>query len=139
MNPHKKPVASGHARAKTKSTPSIKEKVATQGAWKPMGQRRQLAALQRSIERSLQWVVFESNGEPLWTKVRTTVEVLLTNEWRNGALHGASADQAFFVRCDMTTMTQYDIEHHQIIVLIGLALVKPAEFTTLRILQSTVG
>ena len=104
-----------------------------------MGQRRQLAAVQRDIERDIQWVVFEVNDEALWAKVRLEVSAFLTNQWQNGALQGASADQAFFVRCDMTTMTHYDIEHNQLIILIGLALLKPAEFTTLRITQSTAG
>ncbi len=107
------------------------------GEWKPAGQRRHLATLQRAIERSLQWAVFEPSNEALWAKVRACVEDLLLSEWKAGALRGNTPEQAFFVRCDQTTMTQYDIEHGQIILLAGVAAVKPAEFATLRIVQST--
>ena len=83
--------------------------------------------------------MFEINDEPVWAKVRSTVEDLLMKEWKNGSLRGATPEQAFFVRCDRTTMTQYDIDHGQIVLLAGVAPVKPAEFTTLRIAQSTAG
>ncbi|MFN0317983.1 MAG: phage tail sheath C-terminal domain-containing protein [Burkholderiales bacterium] len=105
--------------------------------WKPAGQRLKLATLQRAIERSLQWAVFEPSNEALWAKVRTCVEDLLMAEWKAGALRGSTPAEAFFVRCDQTTMTQYDIEHGQVILLAGVAPVKPSEFSTLRIVQST--
>ncbi|MSQ59685.1 MAG: hypothetical protein EXR36_08595 [Betaproteobacteria bacterium] len=105
--------------------------------WKPAGQRLRLATLQRAIERSLQWAVFEPSNEALWAKVRACVEELLLAEWKAGALRGSKPEEAFFVRCDQSTMSQYDIEHGQVILLAGVAPVKPSEFTTLRIVQST--
>ena len=53
--------------------------------------------------------------------------------WRNGALEGASAEQAFFVRCDRTTMTQTDIDNGRLICQVGVAPAKPAEFVIVRI------
>ena len=61
----------------------------------------------------------------------------LANEWRQGALVGAQADEAFFVRCDETTMTQADIDNGRLIMTIGVAPTKPAEFVVFRIGQWT--
>ena len=82
-------------------------------------------------------MVFEPNDEPLWNRVRRAVEDFLRSEWRNGALLGNKADQAFFVKCDRTTMTQNDLDQGRLICLIGVALVKPAEFVRFRIGQWT--
>ncbi|HEX2093623.1 MAG TPA: phage tail sheath C-terminal domain-containing protein [Longimicrobiaceae bacterium] len=95
--------------------------------------RRLLIFLEKSIERGLQWVVFEPNAEPLWARVRQTITAFLTVVWRNGALEGTKAEQAFFVKCDRTTMTQTDIDNGRLICVIGVAPVKPAEFVIVRI------
>jgi phage tail sheath protein FI len=95
--------------------------------------RRLLIFLEKSIERGLQWVVFEPNAEPLWARVRRSVSDFLRVVWRNGALEGVKEEQAFFVRCDRTTMTQTDIDNGRLICLIGVAPVKPAEFVIVRI------
>ncbi len=152
MNPSKKPEgpakswghSSSFAKGKSKGEkaappPGGYVKIAREGAWKPIGQRRHLATLQRAIERSIQWVVFESNGESLWERVRGSVQDVLLKEWKSGALQGVTPEQAFFVHCDRTTMTQYDIDHGQIVISVGVATMKPAEFTTLRVTQSTAG
>ena len=81
--------------------------------------------------------MFEPNDVPLWIRVRRTVEDFLLKEWRGGALLGNKAEQAFFVKCDPTTMTQDDLEHGRLICLIGVALVKPAEFVIFRVGQWT--
>jgi hypothetical protein len=99
--------------------------------------RRYLAYLEHSIERGTQWAVLESNGEPLWASVRRTVEDFLFSEWRNGGLAGARPEEAFFVRCDRSTMTQNDLDSGRLICLIGVAMVRPAEFLIFRITQST--
>jgi phage tail sheath protein FI len=57
----------------------------------------------------------------------------LTVVWRNGALEGIKPEEAFFVKCDRTTMTQTEIDNGQLIVLVGVAPVKPAEFVIVRI------
>jgi len=101
--------------------------------YKYLNVRRLLIFIERSIELGLQWVVFEPNAEPLWARVRQTIRDFLTVVWRNGALEGTKAEEAFFVRCDRTTMTQTDIDNGRLIVLVGVAPVKPAEFVIVRI------
>jgi phage tail sheath protein FI len=95
--------------------------------------RRLLIFLEQSIERGLQWVVFEPNAEPLWARVRQSVSNFLTDVWRAGALEGTEPGQGFFVKCDLTTMTQSDIDNGRLICVIGVAPVKPAEFVIIRI------
>ena len=95
--------------------------------------RRLLIFLEESIDEGLQWVVFEPNHEPLWARVRRTISDFLRVVWRNGALEGTTEEQAFFVRCDRTTMTQTDIDNGRLICLVGVAPVKPAEYVIIRI------
>jgi len=101
--------------------------------WKYVNVRRLLIFIEASIERGLQWVVFEPNSEPLWARVTRVISNFLTVVWRNGALEGTSPEEAFFVRCDRTTMTQTDIDSGRLIVQVGVAPVKPAEFVIVRI------
>ncbi len=105
--------------------------------WKYISVRRYFAYLEHSIDKGTQWAVFENNNEALWKKVRDTVSNFLINEWRNGALMGTSIDEAFFVRCDRSTMTQLDLDLGRLICKIGVAVVKPAEFVIFRIGQFT--
>jgi hypothetical protein len=105
--------------------------------WKYISVRRYFAYLEHSIDRGTQWAVFENNSEPLWNNVRRTVEDFLVNEWRNGALLGTKPEEAFFVKCDRTTMTQNDLDNGRLVCLIGVAVVKPAEFVIFRIGQMT--
>ncbi|HEX5163934.1 MAG TPA: phage tail sheath C-terminal domain-containing protein, partial [Thermomicrobiales bacterium] len=84
-----------------------------------------------------QWAVFENNGDRLWANIRLTVEDFLFNEWRNGALLGLRPEDAFFVRCDRSTMTQNDLDNGRLVCQIGVAVVKPAEFVIFRIGQFT--
>jgi phage tail sheath protein FI len=101
--------------------------------WKYVNVRRLLIFIEASLERGLQWVVFEPNEEPLWARVRRSVSAFLRVVWRNGALEGTKVEEAFFVKCDRTTMTQTDIDSGRLICLIGVAPVKPAEFVIVRI------
>ncbi|HLM66856.1 MAG TPA: phage tail sheath subtilisin-like domain-containing protein, partial [Longimicrobium sp.] len=105
--------------------------------WKYVNLRRYFAYLERSIERGTQWVVFENNHEPLWANVRRTIEDFLFNEWKQGHLMGDKPDQAYFVKCDRTTMTQNDLDNGRLVCLIGVAPVRPAEFVIFRIGQWT--
>lgn len=105
--------------------------------WKYVSVRRYFAYLERSIERGTQWAVFESNGDALWANVRRTIEDFLVSEWKSGALLGREPKEAFFVRCDRTTMTQTDLDNGRLVCLIGVAVVKPAEFVIFRIGQWT--
>ncbi len=101
--------------------------------WKYLNVRRYFAYLERSIDRSTQWAVFENNGPELWGKIRRAVEDFLYNEWVAGGLLGAKPEQAYFVRCDRSTMTQNDLDNGRLVCLIGVAPVKPAEFVIFRI------
>jgi len=105
--------------------------------WKYVNIRRYFNYLEASIDRSTQWAVFEPNGERLWANIRTTVEDFLYNEWVNGRLLGSTIEQAFFVRCDRSTMTQNDLDNGRLVCLIGVAALKPAEFVIFRIGQKT--
>jgi phage tail sheath protein FI len=103
--------------------------------WKYINVRRLFIFVEHSIDRGTQWVVFEPNGDPLWERVRRVVISFLTNVWRDGALFGRTPAEAFYVKADRTTMTQYDIDNGRLIVLIGIAPTKPAEFVIFRIGQ----
>jgi phage tail sheath protein FI len=95
--------------------------------------RRLLIFIEQSIDLGLQWVVFEPNAEPLWARVRQSISNFLTDVWRSGALEGTKPEEAYFVKCDRTTMTQSDIDNGRLICIIGVAPVKPAEFVIIRI------
>ena len=104
---------------------------------RPYGSRLYIAYLERSIERGTQWVVFEPNGLQLWANVRRTIEDFLLNEWEAGALLGNKPEQAYFVRCDRTTITQNDLNNGRLVCLVGVAPLKPTEFVIFRIGQWT--
>ncbi len=111
--------------------------VSSDPEWKYVSDRRYFNYVEASIDRGTQWAVFEPNGERLWANVRQTISDFLYNEWRNGALLGSTVEQAFFVRCDRSTMTQNDLDNGRLVCLIGVALIKPAEFVIFRIGQKT--
>lgn len=95
--------------------------------------RRLVLFLERSIEQGLRWVVFEPNDERLWAQVRLSVNTFLLDLWRQGALAGTKVDESYFVRCDLSTMTQADIDAGRLVLVVGVAPVKPAEFVVFRI------
>jgi len=105
--------------------------------WKYINIRRYAAYLEHSIDRGTQFAVFEDNGPGLWNAVQATITDFLFNEWKNGGLLGRKPEQAYFVRCDRTTMTENDLDNGRLICLIGVAVVKPAEFVIIRIQQMT--
>ena len=110
-------------------------------AWRYLNVRRLFNFVERSIDNGTQWVVFELNDMDLWGRVRRNVGAFLTRLWADGALFGESADQAFFVKCDAELNTEDVRDAGQLIVEIGIAPVKPAEFVIFRISQysSAVG
>ncbi|HET9530846.1 MAG TPA: phage tail sheath subtilisin-like domain-containing protein [Blastocatellia bacterium] len=103
--------------------------------WKYVSVRRYFLYLGESIDEGTQWVVFEPNDEKLWARVKQTITQFLMTEWRNGALMGTKPEEAFFVKVDRTTMTQSDIDNGRLICIIGVAVVKPAEFVIFRLAQ----
>jgi len=106
-------------------------------SWKYVNIRRLYAYIERSIDHGLQWVVFEPNDEALWGQVRRQVEEFLTELWRNDRLVGDTPEEAFFVKVDRSTMTQDDIDNGRLVILVGVAALKPAEFVIFRIGQWT--
>jgi uncharacterized protein len=105
--------------------------------WKYVNVRRLFIFLEHSIDNGTQWVVFEPNNEALWARVKATIESFLFGVWKTGALMGTKPEEAFFVRCDRTTMTQDDIDNGRLVCLIGVAPTYPAEFVIFRIGQFT--
>lgn len=101
--------------------------------WKYVNVRRFALFLERSIEEGTRWTVFEPNDQALWTHVRGAVRSFLTGLFRAGALRGSKPEEAFFVRCDRTTMTQDDVDDGRLVVIVGFAPLRPAEFVVLRI------
>ncbi|HEX8468578.1 MAG TPA: phage tail sheath subtilisin-like domain-containing protein [Allosphingosinicella sp.] len=100
--------------------------------------RRTLLYIEQSLDTGLQWAVFEPNAEPLWASVKQSVSGFLRSLWRDGGLEGTSEDEAFFVNIGYdSTMTQADIDNGRLIVVIGVAIVKPAEFVIVKISQKT--
>jgi phage tail sheath protein FI len=99
--------------------------------------RRLTLYLEASISRGVAWAVFEPNDEPLWQSIRVQVEAFLDALWRDGAFAGQRPDDAFFVRCDATTMTQVDVDRGILRILVGFAPLRPAEFVIVEIQQQT--
>jgi phage tail sheath protein FI len=101
--------------------------------WKYANVRRLTTFLERSIQQGLQWTVFEPNGEALWNQVRHSIEDFLLNQWFTGSLVGAKPEQAFFVRCDRSTMTQDDITNGRLVIIVGVAPVRASEYVVISI------
>lgn len=107
--------------------------------WRYINVRRLVCEIENSVERSTRWVVFEPNAEPLWQQIRRDVRAFLMLLWRAGALAGATPEEAFFVQCDRETNPPEVVDAGMLIIRIGVAPVKPAEFVIFRIGQSAAG
>lgn len=101
--------------------------------WRYVNLRRFFLYLERSIDEGTRWVAFEPNDGRTWREVRAAVDRFLHGLWRRGALLGERAEDAYFVRCDSTTMTQDDLDSGRLVVVVGVAPLRPAEFVTFRI------
>jgi uncharacterized protein len=107
--------------------------------WRYINVRRLFNYVAESIMEGTQWSVFEPNDQALWTQLRIAAKNFLTRLYRSGALFGATADEAFYVKCDAETNPPEVIEAGQVICEIGIAPVKPAEFVIFRLSQYTGG
>jgi len=103
--------------------------------WRYINVRRLFLFLRKSIDHGTQWVVFEPNDLALWGKITRDVSDFLRRVWRSGALFGATENEAFFVKCDETNNPREVRDAGQVIIDIGVAPVKPAEFVIFRISQ----
>jgi uncharacterized protein len=97
--------------------------------WKYISVRRLVLFIEESIDEGTKWAVFEPNDEPLWRAVRSSIESFLLGLYGSGGLTGRTPEDAYFVRCDRMTMTQDDIDNGRLICLVGIAPIRPAEFT----------
>jgi uncharacterized protein len=101
--------------------------------WKYIPVRRTAMFIEQSIDRGLGWVVFEPNDEPTWRRIRQVVAAFLDETFRAGGFAGETPAESFFVRCGSDTTTQADIERGVVVLEIGFAPLRPAEFVTFRI------
>lgn len=100
--------------------------------------QRLLQQLEKSINQGIDWVRNEPNDEALWARVSRAVEDYLLLRWREGALIGARPEEAFFIRCGRTTMSDADVLNGRLIMMVGVAPLRPAEFVTLRLEHQTI-
>jgi len=99
--------------------------------------RRFFCFVEASVRRGIPWTGFEASEPATWQAVHAGIRDFLHDQWRAGALQGTKPEEGFFVRCDSSTMTQADMANGELVIVIGLAMLKPAEFTILQIRQST--
>lgn len=111
--------------------------MSSDGQWRYVNVRRLFIFVEQSVDRGTQWVVFEPNDQYTWERVISSVSGFLNTVWRNGALMGTTPQEAYFVRCDRSTMSQDDIDNGRLVCVVGIAPVKPAEFVIFRFQQKT--
>lgn len=101
--------------------------------WRYISVRRFFNMVEESSKKATEGFVFEANDSTTWIKVQGMLENFLITLWRQGALQGAKPEHAFYVSVGLNkTMTALDILEGRMIVEIGLAVVRPAEFIILR-------
>ena len=110
---------------------------ALDSAWKYVPVRRLALHVEESLQRGLQWVVFEPNDESLWQQIRLSASSYLHTLFRQGAFKGSTPREAYFVKCDSETTTDEDVANGVVNVLVGIAPVRPAEFVVVRIQQTS--
>ena len=103
--------------------------------WRYINVRRLFNMVETTILDGTQYAVFEPNDMKLWQGVSRTLTGFLDGLWRDGALFGASPAEAFFVKCDAETNPPASIDEGRMVVEVGLAPVKPAEFVIFRVSQ----
>jgi hypothetical protein len=100
--------------------------------WRYVPVRRLFITIEESIKNATEFVVFEPNDRNTWVRVRAMIQNYLTGLWRQGALAGSKPEDAFFVNVGLgETMTAQDILEGKLIVEVGIAAVRPAEFIIL--------
>lgn len=105
--------------------------------WKYLPVRRMALYIEETLYRGTQWVVFEPNDEKLWSQIRLNVGAFMHDLFTKGAFQGTDPKQAYFVKCDNETTTQYDIDRGIVNIIVGFAPLKPAEFVIIKIQQIT--
>jgi hypothetical protein len=103
--------------------------------WKYIPVRRLALYIEESLYRGTQWAVFEPNDEPLWAALRLNIGSFMHSLFRQGAFQGATAREAYLVKCDKETTTQDDINRGIVNIVVGFAPLKPAEFVIIKLQQ----
>ena len=102
-------------------------------SWRFVNVRRLLFMIEHALEIAMQWVVFEPNNIHLWNLLRTSIGSFLQSIWNKGALAGNTAADAYYVKCDLTTNPLAVTELGELVVEIGVAPARPAEFVVFRL------
>ena len=105
--------------------------------WRYVPVRRTAMFLRKSIYNGIQWAVFEPNDQDLWQSLRATIGAFMETQFRNGAFAGATAREAYFVKCDGETTTELDQANGVVNILVGFAPLRPAEFVVVQLSQKT--
>lgn len=113
--------------------------LADDSSWRYVNVRRLFNYVESSILAGTQWTVFEPNDLDLWQRIKRTVTAFLLGLWRDGALFGSTPAEAFYVKCDAETNPPDVIDAGYVVIEVGIAPVKPAEFVVFRISQLPTG
>ena len=108
-------------------------------AWRYINVRRLFNYVEGSILAGTSWVVYEPNDQELWGRVKRSINTFLYRVWLDGALFGATPEQAYYVKCDDETNPSEVIEAGSVVTEIGISPVKPAEFVVFRLAQLPSG
>lgn len=107
------------------------------GDWKYIPVRRLALFIEESLYRGTEWVLFEPNDESTWAIVRDSVGAFMLILFKQGAFQGGSPKEAFFVKCDKDTTTEYHRRRSIVNIIVGFAPLKPAEFVIMQIQQKS--
>lgn len=108
-------------------------------SWKYINVRRLFNYMEKSILNGTQWAVFEPNDFDLWQRLKRNINAFLLNMYRDGALFGATPDEAYYVKCDASNNPPEQIDAGMVVVEVGVCPVKPAEFVVIRFQQLPTG
>jgi hypothetical protein len=113
--------------------------VSSDGLWRFVNVRRLMMMIEESVETALQWSVFEPHDLRLRDSLVTAISNFLDVQWQRGALVGNTADEAFFVKCDEENNPPDQVDRGQLVVDVGVAPVRPAEFVVVRVGKTVDG
>jgi hypothetical protein len=109
--------------------------ISSDPSWRYLNVRRLFNYIEESLLLGTQWAVFEPNDMDLWERIKRDISAFLIRTWRDGALFGNTAAEAFYVKCDAENNPPETRDVGQLIVEVGIAPVKPAEFVIIRLSQ----
>lgn len=107
--------------------------------WRYLSVRRLFCMVEEAISMGTQWMVFQPNTDAVWSMIRRDVSAFLMGLWRDGALMGRTPEEAFFVKCDEETNPPDVVDAGRVVIYVGMAPVKPAEFVVFQIAQFSGG